>query len=83
VESEQEIAAQAVCRRVDGGSIRRDVEPRFHVKQECFRRLGIATENVEQVFDVGEGIDQLVYDSGKRVLQRVVVNRGEKKLTGM
>jgi hypothetical protein len=39
-----------------------------------------ATENVKQVFDVGKGIDQLVHDSGKRILQRVVVNRGEIKV---
>ena len=39
-----------------------------------------ATENVKQVFDVGKGIDQLVHDSGKCVLQRVVVNRGEVKV---
>jgi len=39
-----------------------------------------ATENVKQVFNVGEGIYQLVNDSGKRVLQRVIVNRGEVKV---
>ena len=39
-----------------------------------------ATENVEQVFDEREGIDKLVHDSGKCVLQRVVVNRGEVKV---
>jgi hypothetical protein len=41
-----------------------------------------ATENVKQVFNVGKGIDQLVNDFGKRVLQRVVVNRGEVKVHG-
>jgi len=39
-----------------------------------------ATENVKQVFNVGKGIYQLVNDSGKRVLQRVIVNRGEVKV---
>ena len=39
-----------------------------------------ATENVEQVFDVGKRIDQLVNNFGKSVLQRVVVNRGEVKV---
>lgn len=38
------------------------------------------TENVNQIFNVGKGIDQLVHDSGKRVLQRVVVDRGEVKI---
>ena len=36
-----------------------------------------ATKNVKQIFNVGKGIDQLVNNSGKRVLQRVVMNRGE------
>ena len=39
-----------------------------------------ATENVEQVLNVRKGIDQLVNDFGKPVLQRVVVNRGEVKV---
>ena len=39
-----------------------------------------ATENVKQVFDEREGIDKLVHDPGERVLQRVVVNRGEVKV---
>jgi len=39
-----------------------------------------ATENVKQVFNVRKGIDQLMNYSGKRVLQRVVVNRGEVEI---
>lgn len=39
-----------------------------------------AAEDVKQVFNVGKRIDQFVHDSGKRVLQRVVVDRGEVKV---
>lgn len=37
-------------------------------------------ENVKQVLNVGKGIDELVNDFGKRVLQRVIVNGGEVKV---
>ena len=38
------------------------------------------TKNVKQIFNVGKGIDQLMDDPGKRVLQRVIVDRGEVKV---
>jgi hypothetical protein len=41
VESKQEITAQAVCRQIYGGSICRNVETRFHIKQKRLGRLRI------------------------------------------
>ena len=47
----------------------------------CVRRtIAYATEYVKQVFNERERIDELVHDPRKRVLQRVVVDRGEIKV---